>query len=215
MTFECVEEFVYEEYVANGYNTTACGHSTASIFFITYLIFVKLIFLNLFIAVILEGFEDTVNSENKVFNKEKAQHFTEVWSLFDEEGTGMITITDFKDFMFALGYPLGWDETFKNNKEKQDDFISELCLPTYNNFRHFYFLDVMEAISMHLLITKNILEKIEQAKMAGALLDQEQLEKDVKYLIKGDLEDMRNNDDNILALNAISARTEVREKKNK
>ena len=61
-----------------------------------------MVFLNLFIAIILEGFEDTINSENKLFNQEKANIFIDVWADFDPKGTGMIKISDFPTFMLAL-----------------------------------------------------------------------------------------------------------------
>lgn len=54
---DCLEDPSYEDYVANGYKTVGCGAGFEGIlFFFSYFLFVNLIFLNLFIAIILEGF---------------------------------------------------------------------------------------------------------------------------------------------------------------
>jgi len=59
LLFQCDErDFDYESYVENGQKTTGCGSPIAGIvYMMTYLLIVPLIFLNLFIAIILEGFE--------------------------------------------------------------------------------------------------------------------------------------------------------------
>lgn len=58
--FQCSDEdFDYDVYEQNGYQTTGCGSQAGIIFFMTYFLMVPLIFLNLFIAIILEGFEQT------------------------------------------------------------------------------------------------------------------------------------------------------------
>jgi Ion transport protein len=60
IVFQCDDsDFDYQKYVDNGYQTTGCGSAYAGlIYFISYIIVVPLIFLNLFIAIILEGFEE-------------------------------------------------------------------------------------------------------------------------------------------------------------
>ena len=72
----------------------------------------KLIFLNLFIAIILQGFADTNVRENRKFNNEVSEHFKDKWGDFDEEGTGFIALRDLHALLFALGGSLGWDESY-------------------------------------------------------------------------------------------------------
>lgn len=57
--------------------------------------------------------------------------------------------------------------------DKQDDFVADLNMPTYNNFSEFHFMDVMEGVSMHLLLTKNILKKQDEAQNEGQTVDKE------------------------------------------
>ena len=52
--FECVEDPSYSDYDSNGFVTVGCGDMTMStIYFISFLLIVSFIFLNLFIAIIL------------------------------------------------------------------------------------------------------------------------------------------------------------------
>ena len=125
----------------------------------------------------------------------------------------MIQIKDFPDFMMKLPEPLGWDNSFQGNKEKQDDFIVELNLPTYHNFKNFYFMDVMEGVSMHLLITQNIVDERARAEEEGLELDEEEVQAKIKDKFKEDLQNMKNNDDGIHALNEFTNKNEIRNKK--
>jgi hypothetical protein len=55
--YQCIDNPSYEDYVENGKNTIGCGNINSSvIIFVIFCIIVILIFLNLFIAVILEGY---------------------------------------------------------------------------------------------------------------------------------------------------------------
>ena len=62
--FDCVSDPTYEDYVDNDFNTVGCGSSVAFLYFVSFLLMVTFIFLNLFIAIILQGFSDTNKSEN-------------------------------------------------------------------------------------------------------------------------------------------------------
>ena len=63
-------------------------------------------------------------------------------------------IKDLPQLMLNLGEPLGWDSSFKNNIRKQDDYLEELNITTYNSFKEYLFWDVIEALSkVHLVNT--------------------------------------------------------------
>lgn len=135
----------------NGEKTTGCGSSAGTVYFITYLLMVPLIFLNLFIAIILEGFAETSNKENNLIEKEDIDKFIKCWSKLDPKGTGFIKLLELPDFLFdlgAAGSPLGWDEdTYKDNQPMQDEFLEEINAPTYNGFKDVLFWDVLEGIA--------------------------------------------------------------------
>jgi len=44
------------------------------------------------------------------------------------QGYGFIPKSDLRNFLFALGGNMGWDDTFVNNKKLQTQFISQIGL---------------------------------------------------------------------------------------
>lgn len=57
---ECLDNPSYEDYVASGYNAMGCGSANlAYAYFVSYMFVVNLIFLKIFIAIILQGYNDT------------------------------------------------------------------------------------------------------------------------------------------------------------
>lgn len=60
--------------------------------------------------------------------------------------------------LFDLGAPLGFDESFKQSRYLQDQFISALELPTYHAFHNYQFLDVLDALSFRLMILEYIIQ---------------------------------------------------------
>jgi hypothetical protein len=57
--YECINRPTYEDYVENNYQTIGCGSLGSSIaMFYSFVVIIMLIFLNLFIAIILQGYQD-------------------------------------------------------------------------------------------------------------------------------------------------------------
>lgn len=55
---QCIDNPSFDDYSTNQFETVGCGDGrTAILYFFSYLLVVKLVFLNLFIAVILDGFQ--------------------------------------------------------------------------------------------------------------------------------------------------------------
>lgn len=155
--FQCVANPSYADYAANGFQPVGCG-SVASglLFFYSYFFLVVLIFLNLFIAIILEGYEETQQKENKLFNQEKLDAFRQVWAQFDPDATTYIRISQLKALLFALGKPLGWDAAVAARPAYQDRFIANLDLPIYNSFSDYMFMDVLEALALRVVIIEQL-----------------------------------------------------------
>jgi len=74
--FQCVRDPSYEEIQANGGEPNGCGSRlTALFYFISFILIVSLIFLNLFIAIILEGFSKSSRAENMRIKEEHLRKF--------------------------------------------------------------------------------------------------------------------------------------------
>ncbi len=71
--------------MANGMQTQQCGTKYAVFFFLGYFLMVPLIFLNLFIAIILEGFEQTSTKVNNLIQEDELEKFRECWAAFDKD----------------------------------------------------------------------------------------------------------------------------------
>lgn len=61
-----------------------CGTWVAAPYFVSYIITVSIIMLNLFTAVIIENFEKQQQSENWVVQPSVLEDFAELWATFDD-----------------------------------------------------------------------------------------------------------------------------------
>jgi hypothetical protein len=57
-----------------------------------------------------------------------------------------------KELLFDLGEPLGFIRSQKYNRFYQHNFIAGLELGTYNNFEEYNFYDVLNALSIHMMV---------------------------------------------------------------
>lgn len=54
-------------------------------FFIAYFLLIPLFFLDIFVAIIIEGFEQSSNKANNLIQEEDYEHFRECWVKFDRD----------------------------------------------------------------------------------------------------------------------------------
>ena len=78
--------------------------------------------------------------------------FRAAWANFDPNATSFIPISQLRNLLTALGDPLGFTQTELKNKYLQDKFIASLELPTYADFSKYQFLDVLNALSLRLMV---------------------------------------------------------------
>ena len=99
--FQCKDEpLTVEEINASYEKALACGSYWSSIvFFISYILIVSQIFLNLFIAIILDGFDDSKHQSEVRITDEMVSKFQKIWADFDPEATGYIEVTDMHEFV--------------------------------------------------------------------------------------------------------------------
>lgn len=79
--------------------------------------------LNLFIAVVLEGFSSTNKEHTGVVTSEDYNMFVEKWLQFDPEATGWIKLENVVFLCCQLEQPLGQKFAMDENL---DDFITEV-----------------------------------------------------------------------------------------
>ncbi len=87
----CDDSVSYDLLVQNDFVVTGCGSTATAVFyFLSFMIIVSFIFLNLFIAIILEGFGDSNNAENMRVSEESLEEYQECWKEFDPKALGLI-----------------------------------------------------------------------------------------------------------------------------
>jgi hypothetical protein len=98
ITFDCEASQTYEELQRDG--VAGCGSpGPAYAYFISFMVVVSLIFLNLFIAIILESFNTAEGEEGLQVGAETLACFSETWARFDPKGRGFIPVLEFPRFL--------------------------------------------------------------------------------------------------------------------
>jgi hypothetical protein len=101
-----------------------------------------------------------------VFNSEVKESFRNAWAIYDPDATGFMPILKIKSFLFELHEPLGWNEVYINDNEKQETFINQMNIPTYCRQMgdiYIQFGEVLESLTFFMLITKEVEKAIESS----------------------------------------------------
>lgn len=67
--FDCKYNPTYDDIQANGGETNGCGSGFGYFYFCSFVVIVSFVYLNLFIAIILQGFSDTNERANLKINE--------------------------------------------------------------------------------------------------------------------------------------------------
>lgn len=113
---DCVPEQTYEDIVANG--VQGCGSITSYPFFVSFVIIIVMLILNLSVAAVIEGL-DTARSENLgVVEADSIMELIELWKNFDPMATGWIRVDDLVFVLCQLEAPLGDPRQQEKFKQK-------------------------------------------------------------------------------------------------
>jgi len=153
----------------------------AIFFWIAFIIIASFIFVNVFIAVIYENFNDIKSSEdaNEVLSLKRRdiKEFLKTWAEFDKEGSHYMRTSDFKDFLRQLPPPLGY-KNISIEESKLNKII--FCLNIRDHKGKVYFPEVMWAI-FHSIIGNND-EKVHKCEQVQTIM--RQLKRKYKHLDK-------------------------------
>ena len=117
---------------------TGCGTPAAVPFFYTYELLVSFVALQIFVAVILEGFADVTSDEDARLDKQQLERFSVVWTQLDPHATMFITTERLVLFLRLLPAPLGFGDGHEAKEEEVVGCIREMDIPTYaGNLVHF------------------------------------------------------------------------------
>ena len=85
-----------------------CGSDWTILYILSFNVVVSIVFMNLFVAIILQNFSDLNAQENQLLNENNMEHLRQCWARYDEEGTGFMPISKFIEFLCFLDEPLGF-----------------------------------------------------------------------------------------------------------
>jgi hypothetical protein len=102
INFECDDSPTYDSIKANNYQPNGCGTSQAYLFFLFFQLIISIIFLNLFVAVILQSFTSSREEEGIETLRRLIESFKDEWCKFDKEATGYISVSDLPLFIDDL-----------------------------------------------------------------------------------------------------------------
>lgn len=101
--FQCQDSQDYDSLVANNMQTNKCGSGLASFgYFISYVIIVMQIFLNLFIAIIIDSFISQSDASESPVQKSDLEIFVEQWKQIDIMASGHIKCKQLEQFVRLL-----------------------------------------------------------------------------------------------------------------
>jgi len=133
LKFQCSHKFDFEQYKRDG-QPNSCGHMYLAIFyFVTFLLFVNKVVMNLFIAVVLNAYNETVMSKQEIINENILEHYQRVWLKFDPSGKGFIHKDLLAAFLLELNLPLGLDPEDWDGQKLPFSYMKSLELSLYND----------------------------------------------------------------------------------
>lgn len=128
-----------DPHLKNGGLNGNCGNSFLAVFFfVSYILIIFLIIINMYIAVILENFNEAQQQEEIGVTDDDLETFIQVWEEFDPKATHYISLNQLSDFLDLLEPPL---RIPKPNRH----LFGELEVPIKTDYK-IYLLDLMQAL---------------------------------------------------------------------
>jgi len=160
----CTRHPSYEQLVAaravSGDPTLTIGCSPGKpmvyIFFCTFLVVSTYLTLNLFIAVLLDGFETQMRTDEASFTQEQFKIMRDEWQKYDWDADYFISEADFLKFLVSVLEPLGAINAtlvhFKEDKAELMKIAKSLQLKDYDGM--VYFREVAQALAKLVFVRK-------------------------------------------------------------
>jgi len=132
----------------------------------SFILVVTLIFLNLFIAIILQGFSSSNSRANLLIKDEVLKQFVDKWSKYDPYATGFIAIEDFRLLLDELDPPFGFE--VNQDELEKSDYVDSLQLATFEKLSKYNFFDVLSNMTKRIIManqmnkSSNVLEETEK-----------------------------------------------------
>jgi len=142
------------------------GNPLIYVVLISFNFVVCFVFMNLFIGIIIEGF-DTADETKRSIKPDDFEAFSDHWSNYDPEGTFYITMDVLQDFVQTLYEPWGFGDYVATPGEIRAK-IAELDLKV-NHEGKVHFKDVLMGLSKEAVKTEFLLAKMAEYNIVGII----------------------------------------------
>lgn len=109
-----------------------CGNVSIFPYLLSYTLVVTMVMFNLFIGVIIEGFQEANEGDRKLIKKDTIATYIELWSEYDPYATCLMDLSDVESFLYKLPPPMGLlNLNKKMNYRQMQTFIGKVSLSLY------------------------------------------------------------------------------------
>lgn len=154
---QCEKDEDYAQIVREGrdpndpYGPKGCGNGFAIAFHLLFQVIVSQVFLNLFIAIIIDAFFGQTDLAAMPVKEKSIEDYQRIWSKFDRDATGFIKVSDLGRLLQELaksdptegGALIPFKKRIANNEEFRNRQIILFAIPTYQIQKKVMFYDVL------------------------------------------------------------------------
>jgi len=180
----CTDNPTYASIQANGGIVNGCGTSASFVYFMLFHLMVTVIFLNLFVAVILNGFSNSNDEESFQIFKVQIEKFKKIWQEYDPQATGFVEVTKIEAIVLQLEADTDFITTgLRGNPKAIRQFIASLQIPSYQGFSKYFMQDVLSTIAKKYICHRYVIEGLQTMELQDdySHVKQEKLHREFKF----------------------------------
>lgn len=129
--FICEEVYNYEEFAEKGF--MGCGTRWGYLFFLSFHVIYSFIIFNLFIAIIITGFDEESKALKNAISRYQLKDINNLWKKYDPSGTGYMNYKDFWRFSSEIAVIFGVSQEDLLDINNKKNFLKNLKIPIYEN----------------------------------------------------------------------------------
>jgi len=101
----CSYTQTYEDIQSSGIK--GCGTYWSYVYFMSFIIIVPMMIMNVFLAVVVEGYLESLKEQEAVINPNQMEELLDKWAEYDPEGSGFLTPENMAFLLYELHPPIG------------------------------------------------------------------------------------------------------------
>jgi hypothetical protein len=104
---ECLKTQDYDDIIANDYVMMQCGTNLSYVFFISFVILVSMLIMNLSVAAVIEGLDNAKKENMGIVKGDEIEDLINLWQDYDPTASGWISMNDLVFLLYELPSPMG------------------------------------------------------------------------------------------------------------